>query len=483
MSKGYGKQKLVRDISANTLQAGATQLFGLLIFYFTSKYLAKDDFGDFNWCMAVGATVLAVASLGLDLIYVKKISVGENKPVISGLHYFHTLIVGVVLSSLAFAVHLFVPSFNHENPLFFLIFVNLDLANVANSFKLCLNGLESYRKLAVLAVSANTFKLLLIVLLYLTGRFSMLNVIMAYTATSALEYLMGYFFISGAFSASVRPVLRPLEYKYFILEALPQLGVVLFDSALARIDWILLGILSTAAATAEYSFVYKIFELSKLPLLIIAPVLLTRFSKLFKDASVIGDTHRKEIFFFFKLEMFLIMLIPIALVCTWSPLIDFFTANKYGKVNEINYTILAICVPLHAAINFLWTLGFVQGQLKTILYITILVSVLNIVANVIFIPFFQARGAAVAFLICTLLQLGFYLRYIDQSKLRANLPSLLLFLCAAAVSVLIGKLCFTNIFLSASLAIAVYCCLAFFAGGISLKNIKGVISPAQLPDT
>ena len=61
-----GKQKLVRDISANTVQTLITQVFGFVIFYITSKYLSKDEFGEFNWAIAIGSTIIATASLGLD---------------------------------------------------------------------------------------------------------------------------------------------------------------------------------------------------------------------------------------------------------------------------------------------------------------------------------------------------------------------------------------------------------------------------------
>src|SRR5436190_22096343 len=123
MIKTFGRKKLVKDISANTLQTGITQLFGLIIFYLTSKYLAKSHFGEFNWSMAVGSTVLAIASLGLDLVYVKKVARGENVLVISGIHFFHTVASGVVLCSILFAVTIFAPSFDRAHPLFFYVFL------------------------------------------------------------------------------------------------------------------------------------------------------------------------------------------------------------------------------------------------------------------------------------------------------------------------------------------------------------------------
>jgi O-antigen/teichoic acid export membrane protein len=475
MNGRFGKKKLVRDISANTVQTGITQLFGLIIFYITSRYLTKDDFGEFNWSMAVGFTAIACASLGLDLVFVKKIASGENVLEVSGIHFFHTVIVGVVLILIALVLELFVPPFSNNHPLFFFVLLNIVLINIANSFKLCLNGLDSYKQLAILAICVNVFKLASVMYLYVTENFLIMNVIIGFLITSVLEVLLGYYLMNRSIKARVKPLLKIVEYKYFILESLPQLGVVVFDSALSRMDLILLGILSTASITGEYSFVYKVYELSKLPLIIVAPVLLTRFSKIFSNNKIISDEHRSNIRLFFKIELFVMMFIPMILICCWTPLVDYFTNDKYGRVNEVNYWILSLCVPLVSIINFLWTMGFVQGQLKTILFITVVVSVLNILANFLLIPFYGSLGSAISFLICTVIQLLLYIKYIDQSQVKVRFKSGAAIMVYAGVAILLSKLLANNIIFTTIIALGVYVGLTVITKQISVKQIKQII--------
>lgn len=474
--RAFGKKKLIKDISANTAQTLFTQFFGILIFYITSKYLTKNDFGEFNWSMAVGSTIIAISSLGLDLVFVKRVASGEDVLTISGIHFFHTLIAGFVLSMLALIVQICIPAFAINHPLFFFIFLNLAISNIANSFKLCLNGLESYKRLAILALCVNVLKFLFIVFLYVSGQFTISNVIAGYIVTSFVELVLAYYLLNRSIATRVKPLLKIVEYKYFILESVPMLGVVLFDSALARIDWILLGIISTAGVTAEYSFTYKIFELSKLPILVIGPVLLTRFSKLFNTGNPISDIHKNEISFFLKLELFLIMLIPVFLVCTWSPLIDYFTANKYGAVNDTTFKILAACVPLMCIINFLWTLGFVQGQLKTIMFITIAVSVMNVIANAILIPFFAGVGSAIAFLSCTIIQAILYIMYIKQDQIKLNLKNCCIAFINAIIAVLAGKFSSNNIIFTTVTALVVFVVLTFITRQLNSKQLKQLVS-------
>jgi len=272
-----------------------------------------------------------------------------------------------------------------------------------------------------------------------------------------------------------KPIIKIVEYKYFILESLPQLGVVLFDSALARIDWILLGVLSTAVATAEYSFVYKIYELSKLPLLIIAPILLTRFSKLFNAGKTPSENQKNEIQVFLKLELSAMMLIPVFLVACWTPLMDSLTNNKYGSVNEISYKILAICVPLACLINFMWTVAFVQGQLKTILKITIFVSVLNIISNALLIPIFAGIGAALSFLISSFIQFVLYMVSVKGDKIKIRVYSFVLPCINALIAIVLAKFLSNNVIFTTGLSVCIYLGLILITRQININDVKKTI--------
>ena len=472
MTQLLNKKKLIRDISASTLQTLFTQLFGLGIFYFTSRYLTKNDFGEFNWAMAVGATVIAIASLGLDLVFVKRVAAGSDVVTISGIHFFHTLLSAMVLGIGTVLLQVFLPAFANAHPLYLYVFLGLAVANMGNSFKLCLNGLEAYKQLAWLSLAANGLKFAGIFALFVMNRFAVFEVVMVYAGTSCVEFLLAYALLRSRLNHAVKPLLRVTEYKYFILESLPQLGVVLFDSALARIDWILLGVMSTAVITAEYSFAYKLFELAKLPLLILSPILLTRFSKMFANRNTIGQEQAQQLQFFFRFELTLMMFIPIVLVCVWTPLMDFVTSGKYGAVNEKTFWILALCIPMHAIINFLWTLAFVQNHLKKLMVITITSSMLNLLGNLVLIPLFGGLGAAWAFLASTLVQLGMYVGMIRYPDFKLHYGMVILAFFNAALSVIISKLLFENSVLCAFSAVLIYVILARLNKQIDLKSIR-----------
>jgi O-antigen/teichoic acid export membrane protein len=466
------KKKLFRDLSANTIQTGITQLAGLIIFYVLSRYIPKEEFGEYSWTTAVGSTIIAIGSFGLDSVLVKRIATGENPKIISGIHFFHTILIAVLLLISLFVVQLFFPTLFLYHPLFILIIVQLTVSNIANSFKNSLTGMEAFKPLAAVSLWLNLTKILILFGLLITRALTIRSTVLGFLVASILELVISYYFVSTKINHRLIPLFHRRTYKEFVVESLPQLGVVLFDSALARIDWVLLGIIGTVSATAEYGFAYKFFELSKLPLLILSPVLLTRLSRLYTSDDLISKEKQQSIQGLFDLELFISFLIPIIMVSVWADLIDLITVCKYGAVNTVNYTILAICVPLHFSINLLWTMSFVQGQLKSIMYITISVSILNIVSNIILIPYLGNLGSALSFAVSTAVQFFLYLSQVKKEKVQVRFIKLPIFLISACIAVIAGKLLFSNIYYAAIFACTTYCGFCFFTKQISLKFLK-----------
>jgi O-antigen/teichoic acid export membrane protein len=171
----------------------------------------------------------------------------------------------------------------------------------------------------------------------------------------------------------------------------------------------------------------------------------------------------------FRLENFILLLLPLFFISIWSPLIDGFTDGKYGQVNESKFWVLALCVPMHGLINFLWTSAFVQGQLKRIMYITISASLINLLANLFLIPLFGGMGAALAFLGSTAVQLVLYIFFSGPSALRMNyLPAL--YLCAfGLLGLVINAWVAPPLLLRPVLVLFIYTGLAIVTRTVNLK--------------
>lgn len=465
-------KRFVKDVSANTLQVLVTQITNLLIFYLISKYISKEDFGFYNWSVALSATIITILSLGMDLVYVKRVATDTKAKTTVSLHFFHNIFSGLVLVVIATICCLMFFDTIKFNVIFLLILINQTVLNITNSIKLCLNGYEKYDKMALIAIITSVFRIALIVVLLIFNLFTLRYIVLAFTLGYIFEFFVGYFISGSTLDYFIKPQLNLKEYKLLIVESLPQLGTVVCDTALARIDWILMGIITTSVMTAEYSFAFKIFEVSKMPFLIIAPILLTRFSKLFKEENNIKKKEKKNLDNLFRLELFIGVLIPVVAIVVWTDFIDLITDNKYGAVNQITYSILAICVPLHFVINFLWTMAFSQGQLKMIFKVTILTAVINISLNILLINMLDAKGAALGFLISTIIQLILYLRLTIQERYTIEFKVIFLYILLGGAVIAFTYWLPVNFLIRGAVAFAIFISLARLGNLISIKILK-----------
>jgi O-antigen/teichoic acid export membrane protein len=83
---------------------------------------------------------------------------------------------------------------------------------------------------------------------------------------------------------------------------------------------------------------------------------------------------------------------------------DLLTQGRYGAVNRDTVLILSASMPFLYANNFLWTIHFSKGRLRMIFVIFFFTFLVNISGNLILIPLFGGRGAALAYLVAIFCQ-------------------------------------------------------------------------------
>lgn len=463
-------RNLFRTLSASTVQIVLNQFLGLVVFYLTSRFLSKTDYGELNWTIAFVSVITAIFSLGTDFIVLKRIASGHNIKQITGLHIFHNLAAGIVLVSALFITRHFFPGFFLKHYLLTSIGLSVLITFLSSPFKQLANGKEAFTHLAVMMISNNLVKGVLLSLLILTGVFQTEKVVQIFIVAAVCELAVSLLLARKKFDITLVPYFNTKKYFSLVKEALPQLGVMIFDSTLARVDWILLGIVAGASVTAEYSFAYKIFEISRLPMLILAPVILPKFVRYFSNEQL-SQEKTAELGLLLRIEAFISVLIPIFFCITWVPLMNVLTAGKYSTSSELIYLLLAVSVPLHYFTNFLWTMAFAQRQMRLTFYITVAVSLFNVLLNVILIPLLYATGAAIAFSVSTVLQIILYKYFVKQQQVKVRLTPLIVSIIISAISVFIAKKLFTNVVISTSAGLLLYLCAAYMVKLIRKDDI------------
>ncbi|MFA6085057.1 oligosaccharide flippase family protein [Mucilaginibacter sp.] len=464
------KNNLLKNLSANTIQLVINQLSGLVIFYILSSGLDKNSFGQLNLALAILLVVFNLLSLGIDHVAIRKIASGYPSHSILSLYLFHVLITGILFYGVLLTGSFFFNLQNGLYPLLLLIGLGKLMIYFSTPFKQLVSGLEQFRTLAFMLIVSNVVRGIALTVLVLLHILSLQTTIIIFIAGDILELAFCIWLFKRSTQVPVSVSYNKIAYIALLREALPQMGVALITSAMARFDWIFIGFMVSAIKLAEYSFAYKVFEMSTLPLLAIAPILLPWFTKLFKHT--VTDTSNLNLLL--KAEMIIAALTILLLNILWVPVIDALTAGKYGTVNVNTTFILTLCIPFLYLNNFLWTINFALGRTKMILTGFIITLIVNVGLDILLIPFFKNEGAAAAFLIASIVQGIFYLYKTQIAGFNGILLNLFVCTVCAVLSLILAKTYILNYYLSLGIAVILFFVLLFLTIQIRLADIKGI---------
>jgi O-antigen/teichoic acid export membrane protein len=462
------KRKLFSNLSANFFQLIINQVTGLGIFYILSTGLDKNTFGQINLALAVLLAIFNILSFGIDQILIKKIAAGTNIPSVLSLYICHVLLTGLVFYGLLLSGRSFVHQSNPLYSLILLIGIGKLMIFFSTPFKQAASGMERFRLLAGMSVISNIIRCCGLVVLLVLHRISVYNIVFVFIAGDIIELILCVYLFTHSAKIPLKIKFQLTGYKQLLRESLPQTGVVLITSALARFDWIFIGFTVSAIKLAEYSFAYKIFEISTLPLLAIAPLLIPRFTKLFQSAT--GDTDLK---FLIRMEMVVSAFVALLLNVCWGPLIDAVTGGRYGLVNVKTIFILSLCMPFLYLNNFLWTIFFAQGKLKMILTSFVLTFFVNIAGDIILIPFFKNEGAALAFLAACIAQAVYYMNKNELQEISGAWRPLIICIIAGMISGMGAKMLLDSR-LALLVAIVIYITLIFLSSQLKPGDQKSL---------
>lgn len=476
------KRKLLSDISANSLQVIINQLFGLLIFYVLSTQLSKEFFGEINWSLAVLLTLFNILSFGIDQVIVKKIAAEENVGGMLAAYTMHVVVSGITVYALLFTGSFLFPGFFSIHNLLLLIGIGKLVLFFSSPYKQLANGLEKFKALLFMSTCSNIVRGTGLIILALTKQVSITTVVIIFIAGDIAEFIVSLLITKYQLKIPLAGKWKRRNYTALIKESLPQMGVVLFTSALARFDWIFLGLFSTTVILANYSFAYKVFEVATVPLLVIAPILIPRFTKIFKQQDNTVFIQKKEVLLaLLRYEIIVSCAVAVALNIIWIPVVDLITQHKYGAVNKWTILLLSASMPFLYFNNFLWTISFAKGDLKAVLRIFFICFIVNTAGILLAIPFFNAEGAAAAYLFSIILQsVLFYYYHLKAYKFGYNIAGFFTILVCAAVAGVVPMLFLTNYWLILLCSFFLYFSLLVFTGRLTKNDRRLSIQIAEI---
>jgi O-antigen/teichoic acid export membrane protein len=460
------KRKIVQNLSANTLQLVINQAFGVLMFYVLSISLDKNSFGLVNLALTIVFTAFNILSFGIDQVVVKKVANGDDPRSTLSLYLFHVLFTGLLFYGVLLLGKMLFVNNNllYQLILFigagkFMIFLSTPLKQIAG-------GMEKFKLLAYMLVVSNVVRGTALVIAAAFHLINLYNIMWIFIAGDTLELIFSICLFNKRINIPIIPKWNKAEYIQLLRQSLPQVGVVLITSALARFDWMFIGFMVSAVKLAEYSFAYKVFEISTLPLLAIAPLLIPRFTRLFKNENY----NKGNLKLIVRLEMIIASFTGLLVNMCWNPIVDLITKGKYGAVNINTIFILSLCLPFLYLMNFFWTIYFVQNRLKMILRVFLITFAVNVAGDLILIPFFKNEGAAIAFLASCIVQVVLFVAKNKISELNSSFFILAKCTSCALISGVLAKMLFHNSLTATIIALLFYFSFLFITKQISTND-------------
>lgn len=447
------KNSLLRTFFASGLQAISVQILGIIFFIVLSLYLPKSDFGTISWANATSVFITTLLSFGLDQVVVRRIASSRISDWAAAAYLIHALIGSIITLLILFLViHFFDAGAADKYAYLEWFFIAQALSYIALPLKQFLNARQNFTPYAVISFFSNVIKILLAIYFVLDKTISISFVAGIMIFCGILEFLALLFYVRRKENLKLR--FKKSAYFKILKESVPQYVSVLFDSGLSRADWILLGIMSTTAVTADYSFAYRAFEMCRLPIVVVAPIILNVFARLLVANNHLDTDKKQQVSSIYSMELFFSTLIPLCLNILWSPVVTAVFKGKYGAVNATQFMLLSFCLPFMFIINLFWTLSFSAKKYKQISFITFFTAIFNLLLNIILIHYYEATGAAISFLMTTLLQTGLHYRLVRKYVMHFSILKPLMFF---------------------GIAIAAYYGATFLVAGVGLQLLFAII--------
>jgi O-antigen/teichoic acid export membrane protein len=298
----------------------------------------------------------------------------------------------LIISALAVAVTVgtsFVLPFDHRARVAILIMAFGAFLSLANLSVLPILQVQLRMQWAVFANLAGRFVTLVATLAVLALGLGFKAVVVANVIGLAVILAVGVYAARSAYS--LRPTIDVAYWRRFVKASL-VLGLGLaITQVYFRVDTVLIALLRPAAEVGLYGAAYKFIELTQ-------GLAYTVFVSMFPALSAFaarGDSRFASLAQKgFDVVLAAALPLTIGMVFAARPLLDATAGDRYGAAAGV-LQILAFYPLLAFVDGLLWRILIASHQERTLLLIGVSVLTLNIALNLVFIPLYGYRAAAV----------------------------------------------------------------------------------------
>lgn len=393
------KESEIRKVGINTLWLLSDRLtrmgVGLVVGVWIARYFGPDLFGTWNYILAFVGLFSTIATLGIDGIVVRDLTLNQGK-----VNYYLGSSFGLrLISGICSVLLCFTFSFilNNDEQLNFILINILSVTLILQAFDVVDLYFQSVTKSFYTVISKGIPFIII----------SVLKIVLILETASIIYFIWANIFEVFISSIFLIVALNKEKINFFnlkwestlarkmLIEGWPLIIAGVLVMVYLKIDQIMLKELSNQKSVGIYSAAVRISEIWYfIPVVISSSI----FPYLLKQREISQERYVLTLKRMYSLFFWVSLLIAIFINITSFHIVDFL----YGK----EYIPAAKVLSIHIWAGIFVFLGVASSQflmaeniVKFSLYRTLIGAITNIILNFVFIPIFQEVGAAYATLI------------------------------------------------------------------------------------
>ncbi len=387
-----------KNASYLTLAAIVQKLLSTLYFILIARFFTNAEVGQYAFALSFTTLFGVFVELGLSAILTREIARDATK-----IESYLCQITGIKLVS-GFLIYIVVVVFAHlmhYDPLTITLIVLSGLVMLVDSFNVSFyavfRGIETFQYEAYGVIIGQCI-LVTIGTIVILGGWPLPVLILALLSSSVFNCCFSLFFLRKKLSVRIRPCFDLKDFKKMLIIALPFTLAGIFMRVYGYIDTVLLYNLTNPTEVSYYVAAYKItFALAFIPAAV-GSALFPSFAR----AYVSGTKESMSALFSKATYTLLILAVPIALggMVLAKDIIPFIYSENYQpSILTLQLMMLAlIFIFLAFPSGALLNACNYQKENTALMGVTLLV---NVIANLILIPFWSYTGATVALIIAS----------------------------------------------------------------------------------
>ncbi len=365
------------------------RLFYFIFFVLIAKNFAVSQYGELVTIFTLCSVISTIFDLGVSNHLQREISRNiKNKNLLFNLAF--RLNLFLVLPYAAFSLIFYFSFINNLLPVFLIVISINFLISQINICNKALSGIKNFKYQFVSSFFPKIIFIIIYIILVYIAKAGITTLLLSLAIFLILNLISVLYFSSKEGLYLIKVNEYNSSYKSFLKLSLPLGAAIIINLLYDKIDLLLIARLTDFNEAGFYNAAYSIFKASTLGFTFILNRGFTEFSELSDNRILL----KSFIFKYSKVISIICLCLSLILFFIPDVFINLFYSTKFAESGYI-LKILSIALIGLGLNNLLGTVLNGRGEYKAVMIITLSMLLINILLNLVYIPMYGIKAAAI----------------------------------------------------------------------------------------